>query len=117
MVIKTFSVTMVKQREELAARIMEYVRANPHLAFVMDAKLTSDASFHCLTITLFGKPSVAHGGMIEGYENLRIFSATKGKDREILGDVIGDIDDLSDVDVLQSSDEGFHCLVYIIKEH
>ncbi len=117
MVIKTFSVTMVKQREELAGRIMEYVRANPHLAFMMDAKLTSDASFHCLTITLFGKPNQACGGTIEGYKNLRIFSATKGREREMLGDDIGEVDDLADVTILQSSDEGFHCLVYIIKEH
>lgn len=116
MVIKTFSVTMVKQREELAGRIMEYVRANPHLAFMMDAKLTSDASFHCLTITLFGRPNQAYGGTIDGYRSLRIFSATKGKEREMLGDVIGEISDHAKVITLQSSDEEFHCLVYLILE-
>lgn len=116
MVIKTFSVTMAKQREELAGRIMEYVRANAHLAFAMDAQLTSDASFHCLTITLFGKPNRACGGTIEGYKNLRIISATKAKEREALGDSIGEISDHAKVITLQSSDEEFHCLVYLILE-
>lgn len=119
MVIKTFSVTMAKQRDELADRIMEYVRANAHLRFTMDAKLTSDASFHCLTITLFGTKALGdvYGGAINGYKKLRIVSATKAKEREALGDFIGEVDDLADVTVLQSSDEQFHCLVYIILEN
>lgn len=114
MVIKTFSVTMAKQREELADRIMEYVRANAHYDFDLDAQLTSDSSFHCLTITLLGKPGGA--GKIQGHEKIRIFSATKGKEREMLGDVIGEISDHAKVITLQSSDEEFHCLVYLILE-
>lgn len=118
MVVKTFSVTMAKKREELADRIMSYVRANAHLRFTMDAKLTSDASFHCLTITLFGSEDLddVYGGTISGSKKLRIVSATKANEREALGDSIGEVDDFADVTVLQSSDEEFHCLVYIILE-
>lgn len=114
MVVKTFSVTMAKQREELPDRIMEYVRANARYDFDLDAHLTSDSSFHCLTITLLGRQGGS--GKIHGHEKIRIFSATKGKEREALGDAIGTVRDDAEVITLQSSDEEFHCLVYIVLE-
>lgn len=52
--VKVFSATMAKQREELGTRITGWLRDNPGLEIV-DRVVTqsSDAEFHCITITLF----------------------------------------------------------------
>jgi hypothetical protein len=59
-------------------------------------------------------------GMHEDSIGLRVFSATKARDRDVLGDIVTDwirahpecevIDKL----VLQSSDRAFHCLTIVL---
>lgn len=52
--VKVFSATMALQREALGERVGAWLRDNP-AARVVDAVVTqsSDAAFHCVTITLF----------------------------------------------------------------
>ena len=52
--IKVFSATKAKEREGLGEFITHWLRANPNLE-ITDKIVTqsSDAEFHCLTITVF----------------------------------------------------------------
>ena len=52
--VKVFSATLAKQREALGDRVTEWIQRNPH-AEIVDKIVTqsSDAEFHCVTITLF----------------------------------------------------------------
>lgn len=52
--VKVFSATMAKTRAQLSHRIDQWLADHPELQ-VVDTVVTqsSDASFHCLTITVF----------------------------------------------------------------
>jgi hypothetical protein len=52
--VKTFTSSRPQDREELGARVTAWLRAHPGLTPV-DTVVTqsSDAAFHCLTITMF----------------------------------------------------------------
>ena len=52
--VKVFSATLAKQRESLGERVTDWIRSNPD-AEIVDKIVTqsSDAEFHCLSITLF----------------------------------------------------------------
>ena len=52
--VKVFSATMAQERENLGERVTEWLRAHPRYKLV-DTIVTqsSDASFHCLAITVF----------------------------------------------------------------
>lgn len=52
--VKVFSATMVADREGLSEKITSWIAANPQNK-VVDIVVTqsSDASFHCLAITVF----------------------------------------------------------------
>lgn len=52
--VKVFSETLARKRAALGERITEWLRQNPD-AEIVDKIVTqsSDAEFHCLTITLF----------------------------------------------------------------
>ncbi len=54
--VKVFSATLAKQRERLGEQVTEWMRQHPN-AEIVDKIVTqsSDAEFHCLTITLFYK--------------------------------------------------------------
>jgi hypothetical protein len=55
--VKVFSATKAKERETLGEQVTGWLRRNPKLE-VVDKIVTqsSDAEFHCLTITLFYRP-------------------------------------------------------------
>ncbi len=52
--VKVFSATLAKKREALGERVTEWIQQNPQ-AEIVDKIVTqsSDAEFHCLSITLF----------------------------------------------------------------
>lgn len=52
--VKVFSATKARERDELGENVTRWLRDNPNCR-VIDKKVTqsSDAEFHCLTITLF----------------------------------------------------------------
>ena len=52
--VKVFSATLAKHRETLGDRVTEWIRRHPTVEIV-DKIVTqsSDAEFHCLSITLF----------------------------------------------------------------
>ena len=54
--VKVFSATLAKQRAALGEQVTDWLRRNPK-AEIVDKIVTqsSDAEFHCLTITLFYK--------------------------------------------------------------
>jgi hypothetical protein len=54
--VKVFSATLAKQRAALGDQVTAWLRQNPD-AEIVDKIVTqsSDAEFHCLTITLFYK--------------------------------------------------------------
>lgn len=54
--VKVFSATLAKKRAALGEEVTAWMRANPN-ATIVDKIVTqsSDAEFHCLTITLFYK--------------------------------------------------------------
>lgn len=52
--VKVFSATMARDREQLGEKVTSWVRANPDRRVVHTVvTLSSDESFHCLTLTLF----------------------------------------------------------------
>lgn len=52
--VKVFSATMFAQREVLGDVVTKWIRSNPHLDLVESVvSQSSDASFHCLAITVF----------------------------------------------------------------
>jgi hypothetical protein len=52
--VKVFSATLAKKRETLGERVTDWIRRHPE-AKIVDKIVTqsSDAEFHCLSITLF----------------------------------------------------------------
>lgn len=52
--VKVFSATLARKRETLGERVTQWIADNPD-AVVVDKIVTqsSDAEFHCVTITLF----------------------------------------------------------------
>jgi hypothetical protein len=54
--VKVFSATRAKEREQLGEKITGWLQQNPGVE-VVDKVVTqsSDNEFHCLTITLFGR--------------------------------------------------------------
>ena len=52
--VKVFSATKARERDELGEKVTGWLRNNPE-AKVVEKRVTqsSDAEFHCLTITLF----------------------------------------------------------------
>lgn len=52
-VVKVFSATKARDRDELGTRVTAWIRANPHLE-VLSAVVTlsSDSEFHCFSIVL-----------------------------------------------------------------
>jgi hypothetical protein len=57
--VKVFSATLAKKRETLGEQVTEWMQRNPD-AEIVDKIVTqsSDAEFHCVTITLFYKQPV-----------------------------------------------------------
>jgi hypothetical protein len=57
--VKVFSATLAKKREALGERVTEWLERNPQ-AEIVDKVVTqsSDAEFHCVTITLFYREPV-----------------------------------------------------------
>lgn len=54
-VIKVFSATKARDRDELGERITRWLRAHPNVEIADTAVcLTSDTEFHCLSIVLIG---------------------------------------------------------------
>ena len=54
-VVKVFTATRASDREDLGARITTWMRANPGLEISSTVVVqSSDRSYHCLTIVLFG---------------------------------------------------------------
>ena len=52
--VKVFSATLQQDREQLGARIMAWLAANPRLRVVDKVVCqSSDDAFHCLTFVLF----------------------------------------------------------------
>ncbi|HEY0254160.1 MAG TPA: hypothetical protein VGC41_21675 [Kofleriaceae bacterium] len=52
--VKVFSATMFADRERLGDRVTEWIANNPHCALTeMIVTQSSDASFHCVAITVF----------------------------------------------------------------
>lgn len=54
--VKVFTATMAKERQSLGEEVTKWIRRNPKLEIV-DKVVTqsSDAEFHCLSITIFFK--------------------------------------------------------------
>lgn len=57
---KVFSATKAKEREELGTTVTQWIRSHPEYT-VVDKIVTqsSDSEFHCLTVTLFYRPSAS----------------------------------------------------------
>lgn len=54
-VVKVFSATKSRDREALGNRVTAWLRAHPAIQIARaNAALSSDYSFHCLSIVLFG---------------------------------------------------------------
>jgi hypothetical protein len=52
--VKVFSATMFADRERLGDRVTDWIAANPqHKVTEMIVTQSSDASFHCVAITVF----------------------------------------------------------------
>jgi len=114
--IKIFSSTMVADRERLGETITEWMRKEGVTIIRALVTQSSDHAFHCFIVTAVyrpGPPVICHNG--KAYAKVDIFSATKAKERQVLGDRAdflkpGDYD----LVVTQSSDDEFHCIVLTI---
>jgi hypothetical protein len=52
--VKVFAATLVRDREMLGERVSEWIAANPRASVVeMVVRQSSDAAFHCISITVF----------------------------------------------------------------
>lgn len=113
--IKVFSATMVREREELAGQIMSWMRAEHVTIEQLIVTQSSDARFHCLTVTAVyqsGRQIIRHAG--KEFTLIEIFTVTKAKERDTIGEKIGAIGDHHHIEVRQSSDSEFHCLTIIL---
>lgn len=53
-VVKVFSVTKAREREELGERVTAWIAANPEMQVLRTfVAQSSDAEFHCLSMILF----------------------------------------------------------------
>lgn len=58
--VKVFSATMASDRERLGERINQWLASNPRVEVVDKVVLqSSDAEFHCLSVTLFYREMVS----------------------------------------------------------
>jgi len=56
--VKVFSTTKARGREEIGERVTSWIAANPSVhVFKTVVSLTSDLKFHCLSIVLFCGPA------------------------------------------------------------
>lgn len=116
--VKVFSATKALEREQLGAQIMDWMRANKCCISRIVFRQSSDCEFHCLSATAFCAPStmqpaIWHDGKC--YESVEVHSATMHKHRDAMGDLIAPLHETRDTAiVLQSSDDGFHCLTIIV---
>ena len=56
--VKVFSATKARGREEIGERVTNWIAENPSVhVFKTVVSLTSDAKFHCLSIVLFCGPA------------------------------------------------------------
>jgi hypothetical protein len=56
--VKVFSTTKARGREEIGERVTSWIAANPSVhIFKTVVSLTSDLKFHCLSIVLFCGPA------------------------------------------------------------
>jgi hypothetical protein len=52
--VKVFSATMAADRDRLGEKVTDWLKAHPRYRLVdLYVNQSSDASFHCLTITVF----------------------------------------------------------------
>ncbi len=51
--VKVFSATMAKDREELGAKVTEWLKNSRVKALTSVVSQSSDEAFHCLSITVF----------------------------------------------------------------
>jgi hypothetical protein len=113
--IKVFSATMVREREQLAAEIMSWMREEHVTIEELIVTQSSDAQFHCLAVTVVytrGLAIIRHAG--KEFTSIEIFAVTKAKERELLGEKIGTIGDHRAIIVRQSSDDEFHCFTIVL---
>jgi hypothetical protein len=61
--VKVFSATLQRDRDSLGDRVTEWLAANQSFRVVDGVvRQSSDAEFHCVSITLFYKEQVGRGG-------------------------------------------------------
>jgi hypothetical protein len=113
---KVFSTTMVVDRQKLGEKITEWIRANRAMVERIEIVQSSDDAFHCVSVVAFWAAAMNGGGIRRNgvvYDALDIYSATKARERDSMGDGImlapGD-----DVQVIQSSDAEYHCLTIAV---
>lgn len=114
--VKVFSATMVADREKLGETITAWVRANKVLVTQIEIHQSSDHAFHCVSATAVYATGDAVGFVHESvrYSALEIYSATKAKEREVLGDKVGLLAPGDKLEVRQSSDAEFHCVTILV---
>jgi hypothetical protein len=57
-VVKVFTATKARDRDELGEKVTAWLRANPTMEVLKTVvTLSSDERFHCLSITMFGYES------------------------------------------------------------
>lgn len=116
--VKVFSATKALEREQLGVQITDWMRANKYCILRIDFRQSSDSEFHCLSATVFYAPSTMPPAIWHDskcYAAIDVHSATMHKHRDALGDDIAPLHETRDeAIVLQSSDDGFHCLTIIV---
>lgn len=125
--VKVFSATMVADREVLGEKVSRWMQENRVDVAQWTLTQSSDEAFHCVAFTLMGNTLFPEGdlpGIVIGkrrFNAVKIFSATKAKEREALGESVrhwmsahqfgsGDVH----LEVRQSSDSEFHCLTIAV---
>lgn len=113
---KVFSSTMVVDRQQLGAKITEWIHANRAMVERIEIAQSSDSAFHCLSVVVFWRSADGGVGILRDgvvYDSIDIYSAAKARERDAMGEHImlspGDV-----VQVLQSSDDEFHCLTIAV---
>ena len=60
--VKVFSVTKARERDELGERVTSWIAANPEVEIVSTfVRLTSDSRFHCLSMVLMCATAIDSG--------------------------------------------------------
>lgn len=117
--LKVFAVTMVAEREKLGETINRWVQENKVSVDEIALRQSSDNAFHCLSVTLKYRTAASPSevGFVYDecdYSRIEIYSATKARDRDVLGERAGQLGADDAVAVLQSSDREFHCLTIVV---